>query len=846
MSVFFDGEKLCVQLVRGKDYKKVLELAKQYDSEYIASVGIYVFPPIKKIAWALEEAGYPFDKSAEMFLQKKKEIEIPETLFPFQKEGVKQMLEMNTNILLADEMGCLDGKTEVQINRHKKSSVVTIAELYRKFHNENSYIKYSKEYRPWFIRCLHEDNVFRLGEIVDVLYAGKKHCIKLTFDDNRTLVLTKDHLLKTENNWIEAQNSLNCDIMCNGNSCCKKCGSTEDLITYQYSKFLGYCRKCMYAERKGKHWKDKEIHEVIRSDGYVYLEGYPLRNYKSGCLRTDGIPKHRFVMEQHFGRNLLPSEIVHHIDGNKLNNDISNLMLLNDIKAHRQFHNSYNHFKFVNPSFHKVIKIEDVGIRDTYDIKVLNHGNFLANKVVVHNCGKTVQAVVYLKLKRNSLPALIVCPASLKLNWSREIEKWTHYKTHIIDGRNPQQLTKEFINKYPVWIINYDILGSEDKKEKEKEMERRKRAKAMGYPCHKKQIKVNGWCDELIKHNFQTIICDEIQYIAEPETIRARAILQISKALQNSKKLFISGTPYETKTSQFFTCLSILDPVEFNNRYRFLMRYCDPVKTFFGWKFDGLSNAEELHAKISKFMIRRLKKDVLTQLPPKIRAVVPMQVTPAERKIYDEVDWQFEQDIINGVKDKKEQLGHIAQLKQASYRAKEKAVIKWIKDYLTFQNKKLVVFIYHKATYEALMKEFGYCSVGLTGATPPNQRQAIVDKFQNEDKVFLFIGQIKASGVGLTLTKASATCFVEFGSTAPQHEQAEDRVHRIGQTADSVMAYYLILENSIEQDIMNTLERRNKDLKKVMNNEDNASLFNADDMQEAILAEYKKRKNIKK
>ena len=100
MSVFFDGEKLCVQLARGKDYKKVLKLAEQYDSEYIASVGIYVFPPIKKIAWALEEAGYPFDKSAEMFLQKKKEIEIPETLFPFQKEGVKQMLEMNTNILL--------------------------------------------------------------------------------------------------------------------------------------------------------------------------------------------------------------------------------------------------------------------------------------------------------------------------------------------------------------------------------------------------------------------------------------------------------------------------------------------------------------------------------------------------------------------------------------------------------------------------------------------------------------------------------------------------------------------------------------------------------------------------
>lgn len=566
MSVFFDGEKLCVQLARGKDYKAVLRLAEQYESEYLPEVGIYVLPPTKKVAQALFEAGYPFDKSAEMFLQKRKEPEIPEALFEFQKEGVKKMLQMESNILLADEMGL----------------------------------------------------------------------------------------------------------------------------------------------------------------------------------------------------------------------------------------------------------------------------------------GKTVQGAVYLALKKNSVPALIVCPASLKMNWSREIEKWTNYQTYIVDGRNPQQLTQEFVNKYPVWIINYDILGIEDKKEKEAEMERRKRAKAMGHPCKKKTIKVNGWCDELIKHNFKTIIADEVQYIAEPETIRARAMTQIATALPESKKLFISGTPYETKTAQFYTCLSILAPLEFNNRYRFLMRYCDPVKTFFGWKFDGLSNAEELHAKISRFMIRRLKKDVLTQLPPKIRAVVPMQVSPADRKIYDEVDWQFEQDIMNGTKDKSAQLGHIAHLKQASYKAKEKAVIKWIKDYLTFQNQKLVVFIYHHSTYDALMQEFGYCSVGLTGSTAPNERQAVVDKFQNDDKTFLFIGQIKASGVGLTLTKASATCFVEFGSTAPQHCQAEDRVHRIGQTADSVMAYYLILENSIEQDIMKTLERRNKDLKKVMDNEDEASLFNAGDMQEAILAEYKKRKNLKK
>lgn len=125
MSVFFDGEKLCVQLSRGKNYKQVLELAKHYESEYIPSVGIYVFPPIRKIARTLFELGYPFDESAKIFLTdakptlKKaiqdescmdfKSIDGKYELYPFQKEGVKYMLQTNRNVLLGDEMGL--GKT---------------------------------------------------------------------------------------------------------------------------------------------------------------------------------------------------------------------------------------------------------------------------------------------------------------------------------------------------------------------------------------------------------------------------------------------------------------------------------------------------------------------------------------------------------------------------------------------------------------------------------------------------------------------------------------------------------------------------------------------------------------
>ena len=201
---------------------------------------------------------------------------------------------------------------------------------------------------------------------------------------------------------------------------------------------------------------------------------------------------------------------------------------------------------------------------------------------------------------------------------------------------------------------------------------------------------------------------------------------QICFALSEAKKIFISGTPYENKTVQFYNCLHILNPKEFSNEYKFKMRYCDPVKGFFGWKFEGLSNAEELHRIISKFMIRRLKKDVLKDLPPKIRSVIPMKISAVDRELYDECDRQLELAILNG---EKNALSKLEALKQASFQAKKNAMIQWIKDYLEV-NEKLVVFIWHKEACDLLEKEFGNISVSVTGKTPPKMREKMKEEFK--------------------------------------------------------------------------------------------------------------------
>lgn len=453
--------------------------------------------------------------------------------------------------------------------------------------------------------------------------------------------------------------------------------------------------------------------------------------------------------------------------------------------------------------------------------------------------GKTVQGALYLRYKKDSLPALIISPASLKENWRKEIKIWTGEDSYVIEGRKSEEISEDFLKKYPVLIINYDILGQDDegdkkyiskiknrirmletreKKCKDDEQKQNIKRKLKIYKSIKRnfKIKVNGWCDELIKLNFNTIIGDEIQNISGADTMRTRVMNQICFSLLESKKIFISGTPYENKTLQFYNCLHILAPKIFSNEYKFKMRYCDPVKDFWGWKFEGLSNAEELHRIISKFMIRRFKKDVLKDLPPKIRSVIPMKISSADRKLYDKCDKELEMAILNG---EKNPLSKLEALKQASFQAKKNSMIEWIKDYLEI-NDKLVVFIWHRESCEILEKEFKGACVSITGDTPSRKRDAIKEEFQTNPKIKLFIGQIKSAGVGLTLTASKAVAFLEFGTTAPGMEQAEDRVHRISQEADSVLAYYLIMENSIDEQQMRVLNKRNKDLKKVLNNED--------------------------
>jgi len=337
-------------------------------------------------------------------------------------------------------------------------------------------------------------------------------------------------------------------------------------------------------------------------------------------------------------------------------------------------------------------------------------------------------------------------------------------------------------------------------------------------------------------HNYfaNGVLVHNCQMVSSHKAIRTKAFKRLAKTVNH--KIFLSGTPIKNRPSEFFTVLNLLDKKTFSNRWQYLNRYCAPKSNGFSVVFNGLSNEKELYKLIYPLMIRREKKDVLKELPPKQKIMVPMECDPVQLRSYEQANSEFRE----WVKEAQKSLSikeHIEGLKQLAYMAKRNSVIKWIRDFLT-SGEKLVVGGWHTRVLDDIEKEFGNISVRMDGSTPANKRQEVVDRFQNDNKIQLFIGNLKVAGVGITLTAASATATIELLWGPGDHDQFEDRVHRIGQEADSVLAYYLIAPGTVEEDIIEIIQEKAKMLGQVLDGEQRE--FVEEDVLKALLGRINK------
>jgi SWI/SNF-related matrix-associated actin-dependent regulator 1 of chromatin subfamily A len=422
--------------------------------------------------------------------------------------------------------------------------------------------------------------------------------------------------------------------------------------------------------------------------------------------------------------------------------------------------------------------------------------------------GKTVQALATVHAA-GAYPALIVCPASLKLNWKREAERWLPgRRVEVLEGKSAGYEGADIV------VVNYDVLGK-----------------------HAETLKALG---------IEAIVLDESQYAKNRKAKRTRLCKDLAQGV--SVRLLLSGTPLLSRPEEIISQLDIMGRLDdLGGFWHFARRYCDMDRGRFGLDLSGASNLTELNEKLrAKCYVRRLKSEVLKELPAKQRSTLPVSISNRreyrraeadvarfvgeaaandERRVAEAVErWRQERDgrepsqgemraIRSEVRtsaranaERAEQLVRINALKQLAAQGKMDAVTEWVETFLE-SGEKLVLFAHHREIVRALAERFGAPSI--TGDTPAEARQAAVDAFQNDPEVRLIVLNLQAGGVGLTLTAASNVAFCELGWTPAAHDQAEDRCHRIGQT-DSVTAYYLLAEQTIDEDIEELIERKRR------------------------------------
>jgi len=390
--------------------------------------------------------------------------------------------------------------------------------------------------------------------------------------------------------------------------------------------------------------------------------------------------------------------------------------------------------------------------------------------------GKTAQAVMAAKgLAFEKI--LVICPASVKYNWRKEILKWQpEASINVIEGRGARIPSTQYT------VINYDLI-------------------------HSKPVFL-----QLLNNHYDLIICDEAHYLKNNRAKRTKCVYYPRGLKDRTDRVWLlTGTPILNRPVELFSHLKALAPDRLGQRYtsyiEFCKRYCAAYEGKWGWDVSGASNMGELAAKLDGFMLRRLKKHVLKQLPEKIYQTLEI---PGNQILIKKERAGYE-------KEREGILGELATIRRKSGMAKVPYVVQHIKDILE-DKQKAVIFAYHRDVISALMEKLrDYTPVKLTGDTPAHERQKAVDNFRTDESCRLFIGQIEAAGTGIDGLQdvCDTVVFAEVTWVPGQIHQAIDRCHRIGQK-NAVLIQFLIAQGSIDEDIVASISTKEAVIQQVI------------------------------
>lgn len=443
--------------------------------------------------------------------------------------------------------------------------------------------------------------------------------------------------------------------------------------------------------------------------------------------------------------------------------------------------------------------------------------------------GKTLQAIT--AALRNEKPTLVVCPASIKVNWAREIiDQDPTAQIQIVE---PGESVEDFaIGHGSKWLlINYDLL-------------------------HK--YKSEGL---KLLLDYKTLIIDEAHSIKETKTLRTKAAIEIGKYAENI--YLLTGTPVLNRPMELFPLLKILKHPLGANWFSYGFRYCGGYfqeirlkggKTLRFLNVRGATRLEELRDKVAPIYLRRMKVEVLPKLPPKNINIIKVTLTEPHATLYANALERY-YTYLESIKDELiKELGsieaydnkienikasqHLVELQKLQHVTSAAKIRRVAADAykIVQQGGKALIFCSQTETLQRLKKIFVHNKVKvvtLNGQTKNENRVKAVDDFQQDPDTKVFIGNIKAAGVGITLTAAHQVFFIDSEWTPGLNQQAEDRAHRKGQM-NTVEVNYYVIADTIDEDKQEALEIKRKIINSILG-EGEANNIKADSIVKAVL-----------
>uniref|UniRef100_A0A7N8WXY6 SWI/SNF-related matrix-associated actin-dependent regulator of chromatin subfamily A-like protein 1 n=1 Tax=Mastacembelus armatus TaxID=205130 RepID=A0A7N8WXY6_9TELE len=392
--------------------------------------------------------------------------------------------------------------------------------------------------------------------------------------------------------------------------------------------------------------------------------------------------------------------------------------------------------------------------------------------------GKTVQAICIAAYYRNDWPLLVVAPSSVRFTWAEAFRRWLPSLSP--DSINVVVKAKDRLQSGLVNIISYDLLSRMDKQQ--------------------------------TRSPFGVLIMDESHFLKNMKTARCKAALPLLKAAK--RVILLSGTPAMSRPAELYTQILAVRPTLFPRFHEFGTRYCDAKQSAWGWDYSGSCNLGELKLLLEEcLMLRRLKSDVLSQLPAKQRKVVTVTIDGINTRTKAALS-AAAKELAKGHHNKIQEKEALLVFYNHTAEAKLQAIMEYITDMLECGREKFLVFAHHKLVLDHITSELRKkVLIRIDGTTPSAERQQLCENFQYSAKTCVAVLSITAANMGLTLHSADLVIFAELFWNPGVLIQAEDRVHRIGQTSN-VNIHYLVAKGTADdhlwpmiQEKMNVLEQ---------------------------------------